>query len=77
MHPKGRSRCFVFDGKLNLRDSTWSKPKRTVTPYIMYVFRSNVTNTLDTFYTHSRKSCYNYYEVYFYGSQLQNYNFLI
>ena len=32
-----RSRCFVFDRQLNLRDSDTSKPKRTVTPFYVYV----------------------------------------
>ena len=34
--PMRRSRCFVFDRQMNLRDSDTSKPKRTVTPF-MYV----------------------------------------
>ncbi len=36
-----RSRCFVFDLSLNLRDSNSSKPKRTVTPY-MYICLPNL-----------------------------------
>ena len=38
IHPIERSRCFVFD-KLcrELPDSYTSKPKRTVTPYYVYV----------------------------------------
>jgi len=38
MHPTGRPRCFVFDKLIaNLRDSNTSKPKRTVTPFYVYV----------------------------------------
>ena len=38
-HPKGRSRCFVFDDlSQNCQILTASKPKRTVTPF--YVHKS-------------------------------------
>ena len=42
-HPKGRSRCFVFDDlSQNCQILTASKPKRTVTPF--YVHKSYPTH---------------------------------
>ena len=66
IHPMRRFRCFVFDNPQSLRSSNKSKPKRTVTPYYVYVCPTSARRGFRCEYRHckgkvffDKVSCFN------------------